>query len=50
MFFIAIIFALLAFAFAAQEGRQSFAQLAIVLSVVALIACVVYSVRALGTS
>jgi uncharacterized membrane protein len=41
---------LLALAFVAQEGRHSFATLAIVLSVVALIACVVYGVRALGVS
>jgi uncharacterized membrane protein len=48
--FIAIICVLLALAFVAQEGRHSFATLAIVLSVVALITCVVYSVRALGLS
>jgi len=39
---------LLLLAFAAAEGRKSFASLAFVLGVVALIACVVYSVRALG--
>ena len=48
--FIAIMSVLLALAFAAQEGRHSFAMLAIVLSVVVLIACVVCSVRALGVS
>jgi hypothetical protein len=48
--FIAIICALLALAFVAQEGRHSFAPLAIVLSVVALVTCVVYGLRALGVS
>jgi uncharacterized membrane protein len=48
MVFIALVAALLLIAFAAQEGRKSFASLSIVLGLIALIACVVYSVRALN--
>jgi hypothetical protein len=47
MVFIALLAVLLLLAFAAHEGRKSFPSLAIVLGVMALIACVVYSVRAL---
>jgi hypothetical protein len=48
MVFIALVAVLLLLAFAAHEGRKSFASLAIVLGVIALIACVVYGIRALG--
>jgi hypothetical protein len=48
--FIAIMSVLMALAFAAQEDRDSFATLAIVLSVVVLIACGVCSIRTLGVS
>jgi hypothetical protein len=41
---------LLLLAFAGHEGRKSLASLAIVLGVVALIACAVYGLRALGIS
>jgi hypothetical protein len=46
--FIALLAILLLLAFAAHEGRKSFTSLAIVLGVIALITCVVYSVRFLG--
>lgn len=48
MVFIALVAALLLLAVAVHEGREAFASLAIVLGVVALIACVVYSARFLG--
>lgn len=48
MVFIALVAASLLLAFVAHEGRKSFASLAIVLGVVALIACVVYGARVLG--
>jgi hypothetical protein len=48
MGFIALVAVLLLLAFAAQEGRKGFTHLAIVLGVVALIACVVLSARILG--
>ena len=47
MVFIALVAVLLLLALAAHEGRKSFTSLAIVLGVVALIACVVYGIRAL---
>jgi hypothetical protein len=47
MVFIALVAVLLLLAFAAHEGRKSFTSLAIVLGVIALIACVVYGIRAL---
>jgi uncharacterized membrane protein len=50
MFFIALVTVLLLLAFAGHEGRKSFASLAIVLGVVAFIACAVYGLRALGIS
>ena len=50
MVFIALVAVLLLLAFAGHEGRKSFASLAIVLGVVALIACAVYGLRALGIS
>jgi hypothetical protein len=48
MVFIAVIATLLLLAVAVHEGGKAFASLAIVLGVVALIACVVYSARFLG--
>jgi hypothetical protein len=48
MVFIALVAVLLLLAFAAHEGRRGFTSLAIVLGVIALITCVVYSVRFLG--
>ena len=50
MVFIALVAVLLLLAFAAHEGRKNFDSLAIVLGLVALIACVVYGLRALGIS
>jgi hypothetical protein len=47
MIFIALVAVLLLLAFVAHEGRKSFTSLAIVLGLIALIACIVYSVRAL---
>jgi hypothetical protein len=46
--FVALLAILLLLTFAAHEGRKSFTSLAIVLGVIALITCVVYSVRFLG--
>jgi hypothetical protein len=46
--FIALVAVLLLLAFAAHEGRKGFTHLAIVLGVVALVACVVLSARILG--
>jgi hypothetical protein len=48
MVFIALVAVLLLIAFAAHEGRKSFTSLSIVLGLIALIACIVYSVRALN--
>ena len=48
MIFIAVVAALLLLAVAVHEGRKGFTSLAIVLGVVALIACIVYSARFLG--
>jgi multisubunit Na+/H+ antiporter MnhF subunit len=48
MVFIALVAVLLLLAFAARAGRKSFPSLAIVLGLVALIASVVYGLRALG--
>ena len=48
MGFIALVAVLLLLAFAAGEGRKGFTSLAIVLGLVALIACVVFSASMLG--
>jgi len=50
MFFIALVAVLLLLAFVGHEGRKSFASLAIVLGIFALITCAVYGLRALGIS
>ena len=48
MIFIALVAVLLLLAFFAHEGRKGVTHLAIVLGLAALIACVVYILRALG--
>jgi hypothetical protein len=48
MVFIGVVAVLLLLAFAVHEGRKGFTSLAIVLGLVALIACVVYGLRVLG--
>jgi hypothetical protein len=50
MVFIALVAVLLLLAVVAHEGRRSFPSLAIVVGLVALIACVVYGLQALGIS
>jgi hypothetical protein len=48
MVIVALVAVLLLLAFIAQEGRKTFPYFAIVLSLVALIACIAYSARILG--